>query len=145
PPDLVLSDAMMPRLDGFGLLKALRADERTRQLPIILLSARAGEESAVEGLGAGADDYLVKPFSARELLARVRSHLDLARQRRGLERELERRVAARTAEVGPSPGCCRCCRASTPPWCASATATKSSPRPAVSRTAPAATPWRWWR
>jgi len=100
PPDLVLSDAMMPRLDGFGLLKALRADERTRQLPIILLSARAGEESAVEGLGAGADDYLVKPFSARELLARVRSHLDLARQRRGLERELERRVAARTAEVG---------------------------------------------
>ena len=99
PPDLVLSDVMMPRLDGFGLLRALRADERTRQLPVILLSARAGEESAVEGLDAGADDYLVKPFSARELLARVRTHLDLARQRRGLERELERRVAARTAEV----------------------------------------------
>jgi len=100
PPDLVLSDAMMPRLDGFGLLKALRADERTRHLPVILLSARAGEESAVQGLGAGADDYLVKPFSARELLARVRSHLELAQQRRRLERELERRVAARTAEVG---------------------------------------------
>jgi diguanylate cyclase (GGDEF)-like protein len=100
PPDLVLSDAMMPRLDGFGLLKALRADERTRQLPVILLSARAGEESAVEGLDAGADDYLVKPFSARELLARVRAHLALARERRGLERELERRVQARTAEVG---------------------------------------------
>jgi len=99
PPDLVLSDAMMPRLDGFGLLKALRADERTRQLPVILLSARAGEESAVEGLDAGADDYLVKPFSARELLARVRAHLALARERRGLERELERRVTARTAEV----------------------------------------------
>jgi diguanylate cyclase (GGDEF)-like protein len=99
PPDLVLSDAMMPRLDGFGLLKALRADERTRQLPVILLSARAGEESAVEGLDAGADDYLVKPFSARELLARVRAHLALARERRGLERELERRVQARTAEV----------------------------------------------
>ncbi len=99
PPDLVLSDVMMPRLDGFGLLKALRADERTRQLPVILLSARAGEEAAVEGLDAGADDYLVKPFSARELLARVRAHLELARQRRELERELEKRVQARTAEV----------------------------------------------
>jgi diguanylate cyclase (GGDEF)-like protein len=100
PPDLVLSDVMMPRLDGFGLLKALRADERTRQLPVILLSARAGDEAAVEGMDAGADDYLVKPFSARELLARVRAHLELARQRRELEHELERRVDARTAEVG---------------------------------------------
>src|SRR5947207_1880119 len=99
PPDLVLSDVMMPGLDGFGLLKALRADERTRQLPVILLSARAGEEASVEGLDAGADDYLVKPFSARELKARVRAHLKLARQRRGLERELEQRVQARTAEV----------------------------------------------
>jgi diguanylate cyclase (GGDEF)-like protein len=99
PPDLVLSDVMMPRLDGFGLVKALRADERTRQLPVILLSARAGEEASVEGLDAGADDYLVKPFSARELLARVRTHLELARQRRELERELEQRVEARTAEV----------------------------------------------
>ena len=62
---------MMPRLDGFGLLRALRADPRTRDVPVILLSARAGEESRVEGLEAGADDYLVKPFSARELIARV--------------------------------------------------------------------------
>ena len=99
PPDLVLSDVMMPRLDGFGLLRGLRADERTRQVPVILLSARAGDEASVEGLDAGADDYLVKPFSARELLARVRAHLELARQRRELERELETRVAARTAEV----------------------------------------------
>ena len=99
PPDLVLSDVMMPRLDGFGLLKALRADERTRRVPVILLSARAGEEASIEGLDAGADDYLVKPFSARELLARVRAHLELSRQRRELERELERRVEARTAEV----------------------------------------------
>jgi diguanylate cyclase (GGDEF)-like protein len=99
PPDLVLSDVMMPRLDGFGLLKALRAEERTRQLPVILVSARAGEEAAVEGLDAGADDYLIKPFSARELLARVRAHLELARQRRELEHELERRVEARTADV----------------------------------------------
>jgi diguanylate cyclase (GGDEF)-like protein len=98
-PDLVLADVMMPRLDGFGLLKALRTDERTRQLPIIFLSARAGDESAVEGLDTGADDYLIKPFSTRELLARVRAHLDLVRRRRELERELEQRVEKRTAEV----------------------------------------------
>ena len=77
-PDLVLTDVMMPRLDGFGLLAAIRADARTRSLPVIMLSARAGEEARIEGLGAGADDYLVKPFSARELLARVGSHLALA-------------------------------------------------------------------
>ena len=81
PPDLVLSDVMMPRLDGFGLLRALRADPRTSATPIILLSARAGEETRVEGLDTGADDYLVKPFSAQELVARVRSHLSLARVR----------------------------------------------------------------
>jgi signal transduction histidine kinase/DNA-binding response OmpR family regulator len=98
-PDLVLSDVMMPRLDGFGLLKALRADERTRRLPVILLSARAGEESAVGGLDAGADDYLAKPFSSRELIARVRTHLDMARQRREWERELEHRVEERTAQL----------------------------------------------
>jgi signal transduction histidine kinase len=98
-PDLVLSDAMMPRLDGFGLLKALRSNERTRRLPVILLSARAGEESTVEGLAAGADDYLMKPFSARELLARVRTHVELAQQRRAWESELERRVEERTAEL----------------------------------------------
>ena len=71
PPDLVLCDVMMPGLDGFGLLKALRADHRTAEVPVLLLSARAGEEARVEGLQAGADDYLTKPFSARELLARV--------------------------------------------------------------------------
>jgi signal transduction histidine kinase len=81
-PDLILSDVMMPGLDGFGLVRALRADERTRAIPIILLSARAGDESTVEGLHSGADDYLVKPFSARELLARVRTQLEMARVRR---------------------------------------------------------------
>jgi PAS domain S-box-containing protein len=74
-PDLVLTDVMMPKLDGFGLLKELRSDERTQTIPVIMLSARAGEESRVDGLGAGANDYLNKPFSARELLARVNSHL----------------------------------------------------------------------
>jgi light-regulated signal transduction histidine kinase (bacteriophytochrome) len=79
----------MPRLDGFGLVRELRADPRTAALPVILLSARAGEEAALEGLDTGADDYLVKPFSARELLARVRTHVQLARARRAWIAELE--------------------------------------------------------
>ena len=81
-PDLVLTDVMMPRLDGFGLLQALRADPRTVAVPVIMLSARAGEESRIEGMQEGADDYLVKPFSAKELLARVMAHLQMARMRR---------------------------------------------------------------
>ena len=85
-PDLVLSDVMMPGLDGFGLLRELRQDAALRAIPFILLSARAGEESAVEGFEAGADDYLVKPFSARELLALVKSNLRLARMRQEIGR-----------------------------------------------------------
>ena len=81
-PDLVLTDAMMPRLDGFGLLQALRADPRTGAVPVIMLSARAGEESRIEGLKQGADDYMVKPFSTRELLARVTAHLQMVKMRR---------------------------------------------------------------
>jgi signal transduction histidine kinase len=81
PPALVVTDVMMPRLDGFGLLAALRADARTATVPVIVVSARAGEESSIEGLEAGADDYLVKPFSARDLVARVRVNLELARLR----------------------------------------------------------------
>jgi PAS domain S-box-containing protein len=80
-PDLVLTDVMMPGLDGFGLLAALRADPRTAATPVVILSARAGEEAAVQGLEAGADDYLPKPFSAVELRARVRSNLEMARFR----------------------------------------------------------------
>ncbi len=81
-PDLVLSDVMMPRLDGFGLLREIRGDPALRGLPVILLSARAGEEAQVEGLETGADDYVVKPFSAQELLARIGANLSLARLRR---------------------------------------------------------------
>jgi CheY-like chemotaxis protein len=77
-PSLVHSDVMMPRMDGMELLSRLRADPRTATVPVILLSARAGEEAKVDALDAGADDYLVKPFSARELLARVDAHLKIA-------------------------------------------------------------------
>ena len=98
-PDLVLTDIMMPRLDGFGLIKAIRGDPDLRDLPVIVISARAGEESSVEGLSAGADDYLVKPFSARELLARVDGALGMARVRREMGDALRGLVAERTAEL----------------------------------------------
>jgi signal transduction histidine kinase len=80
-PDLVLSDVMMPNLDGLGLVRALRDNPETRTLPVILLSARAGQGASLEGLAAGADDYLAKPFTSQELLARVRTHLTMARAR----------------------------------------------------------------
>ena len=97
-PDVVLTDVMMPNLDGFGLVARLRANEATADLPVIVLSARAGEESRIEGLQAGADDYLVKPFSARELVARVQVHVTLAQlRRRLLERAEEARRAAEDA------------------------------------------------
>ena len=92
-PDLILADIMMPGLDGFELLRAIRSDARFKTIPMILLSARAGEESRVEGLEAGADDYLTKPFGARELLARVESHVKLARLRNEAE-EVRLRSAA---------------------------------------------------
>ncbi|HAB17397.1 MAG TPA: hypothetical protein DCE44_13210, partial [Verrucomicrobiales bacterium] len=84
-PDLVLSDMMMPRLDGFGLLRAIREDAALKTIPVILLSARAEEDARIEGLKHGADDYLIKPFSAKELLARVEAHVRLAQVRRESE------------------------------------------------------------
>ncbi|HEV8549055.1 MAG TPA: response regulator, partial [Polyangiaceae bacterium] len=91
PPALILSDVMMPGLDGFGLLREVRADPKLSAVPVILLSARAGEGARVDGLRQGADDYLVKPFSARELLARIAARLELSRleqERRSAERAL---------------------------------------------------------
>jgi PAS domain S-box-containing protein len=82
PPDLILSDVMMPRLDGFGLIRELRRDPALAAIPVVLLSARAGEEARLEGLQYGADDYLVKPFSGRELLGRVAAALQSAASRR---------------------------------------------------------------
>jgi PAS domain S-box-containing protein len=90
-PDLVLADVMMPRLDGFALLAAIRAEDRTRAVPVILLSARAGEEARIEGLQAGADAYLTKPFSARDLEAQISSQLQLAQLRHESQQALRYR------------------------------------------------------
>ena len=87
--DLILSDIMMPKLDGFQLTQALRKNPQTKWLPIILLSARAGEEARIEGLAQGADDYLVKPFSAKELLAHIRTHVQLGRIRAELKKTVD--------------------------------------------------------
>jgi signal transduction histidine kinase len=97
-PDLLLSDIMMPKLDGFGLLKKLRNHTETQNIPVIFLSARAGEEAKVEGLDAGAVDYLVKPFSAKELIARISSHISEKKYRQ-LSEELEAIVQKRTKEL----------------------------------------------
>ena len=99
-PDLVLTDVMMPNLDGFGLLQRLREDPRTATIPVIMLSARAGEESRVDGLAAGADDYLIKPFGARELVARLSGALALAKVRReaaDVVRDSEKRIRQLTS------------------------------------------------
>ncbi|MET8077488.1 SpoIIE family protein phosphatase [Streptomyces sp. NPDC005303] len=102
PVELVLSDVMMPRMDGFELVRALRADPRTARLPIVLLTARAGEEESVQGRHAGADDYLAKPFSARQLLARVGTGLELSRLREQALTETRNQLAvlASLAEAG---------------------------------------------
>ena len=102
-PDLVLTDVMMPRLDGFGLLNAIRGDEALREVPVVMISARAGEEARVEGLDAGADDYLTKPFSARELMARVRSNLELARIRGEAKAAIRQRTAQFEALLSQAP------------------------------------------
>jgi CheY-like chemotaxis protein len=80
-PDLILTDVMMPEMDGFQLLAVARQSDSLKNVPVVMLSARAGEESKIDGLGAGADDYLAKPFTARELVARVAAHISMARLR----------------------------------------------------------------
>jgi signal transduction histidine kinase len=90
PPDLLISDVMMPGLDGFALLRRIREDPSTAALPVVLLSARAGEESRLDGLSRGADDYLVKPFSAHDLRARVEIQLLRARLRAAADAERRR-------------------------------------------------------
>jgi signal transduction histidine kinase/DNA-binding NarL/FixJ family response regulator len=99
-PDLALVDVMMPEMDGFSLLRAVRADPQTAHLPVMLLSARAGEEATVEGLEAGADDYLIKPFSAREALSRVAARLEIARAWAEAERHTHTVLEALLAMAG---------------------------------------------
>ncbi len=100
-PDLMVTDVIMPRLDGFGLLRELRSDPALRSIPVIMLSARAGEEARIEGIEAGANDYLVKPFSARELVARVAARLELLRL--GQRLADERAAIARLFDQTPMP------------------------------------------
>ncbi|HEY2509927.1 MAG TPA: ATP-binding protein [Polyangiaceae bacterium] len=89
-PDLVVSDVMMPGLDGFALLRAVRSDPAVRSTPIVLLSARAGAEATAEGLAAGADDYIVKPFASRDLLVRVAARLAAAHGAREIDDQRRR-------------------------------------------------------
>jgi signal transduction histidine kinase len=105
PPDLILTDIMMPRLDGIQLLKRVRETPELAGTPVVMLSARAGEEAKIEALEAIADDYLAKPFAARELLARVKSNIEMAAIRRrsaaeleAINRSLEQRIRSEVAE-----------------------------------------------
>ena len=74
-PDLIVLDWMLPDTPGTALARKLRADARSKEIPIIMLTARAGERDKIEGLEAGADDYITKPFSPKELLARIKAVL----------------------------------------------------------------------
>ncbi|HVK86931.1 MAG TPA: ATP-binding protein [Kofleriaceae bacterium] len=100
-PTLVITDSMMPNLDGLGLVRALRDDPSLRTIPIIMVSARAGDDDQIEGLEAGVDDYVIKPFSARELVARVTTRLEL--QRLGTRLEQERRAVSELFRQCPVP------------------------------------------
>jgi len=99
PFDLVLSDVMMPEMDGFQLLAALRENHATSSVPVVLLSARAGEDARIEGMHSGADDYLVKPFTARELIARVETHIKTARIRREAQKKESEALHAERARL----------------------------------------------
>jgi len=89
-PDLLLLDVMMPELDGFGVLAQLRMEPRTRHLPVIVLSARAGQEAMLDGLTHGADDYVIKPFAARDVLSRIAARLEISRTRQQAEARTQR-------------------------------------------------------
>ena len=88
-PQLVVSDVMMPDMDGIQLLKAIKENKKYERIPVILLTARAGEESRIEGYQIGADDYLVKPFSTKELLARITTQLSMRERIEENEKQLE--------------------------------------------------------
>ena len=82
----------MPQMDGFQLLAHIRDNPDLHSIPVIMLSARAGKDSTIEGLQAGADDYLIKPFAAKELIARISVHIELSKFRQGLEKLVKERT-----------------------------------------------------
>ena len=98
-PSLVLSDLMMPFMDGGQLLRELKQNPDTAQIPVILITARAGEESLIEGFETGADDYLIKPFSGKELLTRIKAQLRISQLRSQAAEQLEKEVEARTRDL----------------------------------------------
>lgn len=105
PPSLILSDVTMPRMSGTELLAHVKADDDLRSIPVILITAKAGEDERVDGLLLGADDYLLKPFKSRELIARVNVQMQIGKSRRELEhafnlRNAELQILATYAPVG---------------------------------------------
>ncbi|MBU1370273.1 MAG: response regulator [Bacteroidetes bacterium] len=95
-PDLIITDVMMPKMDGYQFCNAIRLNEKTSHIPIIMLTARGGLEDKIEGLDAGVDAYLTKPFSAKELMATVKN---LLHQRMQLKKRFSKSLNIKPSEV----------------------------------------------
>lgn len=103
--DLILLDIMMPEMDGYEVCKYLKSKDKTKDIPVIFLTAKIDEEAIIKGFKIGAQDYVTKPFNTQELIARVKTHLDLKQKNEALKfmnLQLEERVAERTMELADS-------------------------------------------